>query len=716
MGKINILINLVILMVLISMSGCLNQSQQPQNTAGLNNGSSQPGTAAPHMAAGSEKSATEPPSTTINLVARNIAFDKSTITVSKGAQITINFANQDEGVPHNFAVYGTDSGPVSVFRGKITTGPANITYIFKAPDQTGTYLFQCDIHPANMKGQFIVVDQSASEARIESVNSTGIQTDVKTPATPSRKTYASNDSTAPELAPVQRVTINLTAKNIAYDMSTITVPAGASVTINFDNQDAKTTHNFAVYENEAAQKAIFQGKLITGPGKVAYNFIAPNTPGAYFFRCDVHPTIMKGQFIVESTGTIGPTSSANATNPGNHLESPSSSESVSSSPSTSLMSGMAMPGFSRGGAVLVEIKKLAFSPDSVTVPAGTTVIWRNLDSVQHTVTSTTGKFDSNIIDPGKDFNYTFMDAGTDDYNCKIHPFMKANVIVTSSNAPQPAAAAIDSSKVGVTVPLSSGTMAVPVSTTSPQPPVSVIVDLLAKNMVFDKDKITVLAGSRVYINFINLDVGVPHNFAVYTGSEATTSIFQGQIIIGPAKITYSFDAPVDTGTYFFRCDVHSKVMTGDFYVVSSDNLATGQIGKPGLTEMKMPVVAASNIAASEAVTTNETLSAKAGKLSQTGMQSVSVDLTAENVSFDKNTITVPAGARVTINFNNRDSGVPHDFAVYDTQAAQTVIFRGNIISGPEKTTYNFVAPNTPGTYFFRCDVHPGQMNGRFIVQ
>ena len=92
-------------------------------------------------------------------------------------------------------------------------------------------------------------------------------------------------------------------------------------------------------------------------------------------------------------------------------------------------------------------------------------------------------------------------------------------------------------------------------------------------MSFDTNEITVIAGSRVYINFINLDVGVPHNFAVYTGSEATTDIFQGQIIIGPAKITYSFDAPVDTGTYFFRCDVHPKVMTGDFYVVSSDNLA-----------------------------------------------------------------------------------------------------------------------------------------------
>ncbi len=117
---------------------------------------------------------------------------------------------------------------------------------------------------------------------------------------------------------------------------------------------------------------------------------------------------------------------------------------------------------------------------------------------------------------------------------------------------------------------------VPVSTTSPQPSTRVTVDLLAKNMNFDKDKITVIAGSKVFINFVNLDVGVPHNFAVYTGSDATSTIFQGRVVDGPAKITYAFDAPVDTGTYFFRCDVHPKVMTGQFYVVSSDLLESSQ--------------------------------------------------------------------------------------------------------------------------------------------
>ena len=97
-------------------------------------------------------------------------------------------------------------------------------------------------------------------------------------------------------------------------------------------------------------------------------------------------------------------------------------------------------------------------------------------------------------------------------------------------------------------------------------------------------------------------------------------------------------------------------------------------------------------------------------------QSVTVDLVAEDIAFDKNTITVPAGAKVTVNFDNRDSGVPHNFAVYESEAAEKVIFRGLIVTGLAKTEYTFDAPAVPGTYFFRCDIHPTLMTGQLIVE
>jgi plastocyanin len=97
----------------------------------------------------------------------------------------------------------------------------------------------------------------------------------------------------------QTTVIYLKALNIAFNLSTITVPAGALVTIHFTNEDAGIPHNFAVYKSSAAQEIIFQGKVITGVSSTTYNFTAPSTPGSYFFRCDVHPSLMTGDFIVQ---------------------------------------------------------------------------------------------------------------------------------------------------------------------------------------------------------------------------------------------------------------------------------------------------------------------------------------------------------------------------------------------------------------------------------
>ncbi|MHB8052837.1 MAG: cupredoxin domain-containing protein [Methanoregula sp.] len=43
---------------------------------------------------------------------------------------------------------------------------------------------------------------------------------------------------------------------------------------------------------------MFSGAIITGGQDITYRFTAPAAPGTYFFRCDVHPSVMKGTFIV----------------------------------------------------------------------------------------------------------------------------------------------------------------------------------------------------------------------------------------------------------------------------------------------------------------------------------------------------------------------------------------------------------------------------------
>jgi amicyanin len=76
----------------------------------------------------------------------------------------------------------------------------------------------------------------------------------------------------------------------------------------------------------------------------------------------------------------------------------------------------------------------AFSPASLTIKAGTTVVWKNTTTVPHTVTSDDGKsFDSGIANPiaarSGTFSFTFTTAGTFAYHCAIHPFMQATIIV-----------------------------------------------------------------------------------------------------------------------------------------------------------------------------------------------------------------------------------------------------------------------------------------------
>lgn len=95
--------------------------------------------------------------------------------------------------------------------------------------------------------------------------------------------------------------------------------------------------------------------------------------------------------------------------------------------------------------------------------------------------------------------------------------------------------------------------------------------------------------------------------------------------------------------------------------------------------------------------------------------SSSLVLVAEDIQFDSDTLTVNAGQEVTLTFENRDAGVMHNFSVYEDSSASTSLFMGDLITGDDTATYSFEAPE-PGTYFFRCDVHPDQMTGTFVVE
>ena len=80
----------------------------------------------------------------------------------------------------------------------------------------------------------------------------------------------------------------------------------------------------------------------------------------------------------------------------------------------------------------VSISNFTFSPKAITIKKGTTVARTNHDSVAHTVVETDGKRgpNSQSIDSGKFYSFTYNNAGTFAYQCSIHPEMTGTVTVT----------------------------------------------------------------------------------------------------------------------------------------------------------------------------------------------------------------------------------------------------------------------------------------------
>jgi len=131
----------------------------------------------------------------------------------------------------------------------------------------------------------------------------------------------------------------------------------------------------------------------------------------------------------------------------------------------------AMPVGAVATDTLVDVRDDLYSPDTVTVPAGTPVVWHQSGLRPHTVTATDGSWDSHP-DCGSDYEQcmlygdryerSFPEPGTYDYFCRIHGTSMSGTVIVTEAEPSPTASPSPS-------PLPTPTVTVPAVTASPSP-------------------------------------------------------------------------------------------------------------------------------------------------------------------------------------------------------------------------------------------------------
>jgi plastocyanin len=105
------------------------------------------------------------------------------------------------------------------------------------------------------------------------------------PAGPTPAVTLAPSDAAPSAGSAGLTTVDISALNVMYEQTEISVPANADFVIRFDNKDVATQHNVEI--RDASGSTVFKGDLITGPAQIEYK-VKALPAGTYQFMCSVH--------------------------------------------------------------------------------------------------------------------------------------------------------------------------------------------------------------------------------------------------------------------------------------------------------------------------------------------------------------------------------------------------------------------------------------------
>lgn len=269
---------------------------------------------------------------------------------------------------------GDDDHTVTSTDGAFDSGVLPVGSAFEHTfDGPGSFAYFCAIHP-EMQGTVTVVGDApvqAGDAPVEPATSDD-------PSTSGGGTADATDS-----GPGSASIVDLT-----FQPSTIEVDVGAEVT--WTNEDG-FPHTVTARTDD------FDSGVMQGGDTFSQTF---DEVGSFDYFCAIHPS-MTGTVVVRGVA---------ADEQGDAVDEPAVESAIE--------------------VTTVDVIGVAFEPQDITVPLGTTVDWVNEDPFAHTVTADDGSFDSGTMDAGEAFSRTFDETGTYDYFCAIHPSMTGTVTVT----------------------------------------------------------------------------------------------------------------------------------------------------------------------------------------------------------------------------------------------------------------------------------------------